>query len=216
MPLPAADNFLQRNTVSGAAPGGEENVRLRIADEIDVHDLAGIGYGRPSRSFNQLGDPGLGGDDRFAPFFAEDARMREAGGLLADAADFRLHAVNERGGAVGNAQDAGDHGDVLVYVGHLSRREQEDGNTGFQDFGDRLHLVGDRGDDQVWSDHFDLFGLCRPGVVEDEAIACFGAEVEAVLRAGDDAIQQPESGQGRSGARLEGRDALGEMTHGRS
>jgi len=87
-------------------------------------------------------------DEGVAPFFAVDYGDPGAA-FAAFARDFDggLHLVNE-GLRFGLRVDcSSDEADVFVDVGEGVRRESENGEAGFQDFGEGLHAIGDAGDD---------------------------------------------------------------------
>ena len=84
-------------------------------------------------------------------------------------------------------------------------REGEDGQAGLEDGGERLHAIGDAGDDEVRVGGEDLFGVRGPAVVEDGEIAGgeFGEGFEAVFGDGAEGVEAIEGGEGEGDGGLE-------------
>lgn len=72
VPVALAYDSFQRDTVSGSAPGKEEDVGVGLSDCFGGGVSAGFAEVLPSCGFNQLSDPMLRVDERFAPLFAVD------------------------------------------------------------------------------------------------------------------------------------------------
>ena len=66
--------FLQGDAISGATPGGDDDVGLRIRYVFGGGSLAGLAEESAAGRFDQFSYPGLRRDERLAPLFAEDER----------------------------------------------------------------------------------------------------------------------------------------------
>ena len=120
--VPAAllDDAGEGDSIAGSAPGEEENVGVGCGD--------GLGCGVCSRSADEgatgggdeLGDPGLGMDDGFAPLFAVDGGVGEVGGLSAGVVEGRGEGLDEGFalgacvGKLGEDADVGEDGSEVV------------------------------------------------------------------------------------------------------
>ena len=73
LPLPVSDDFFEGYAIARSAPGGDHDVRIETGDFFVGNLMPGSACEPASRSFDQLRDPGLRGDQRLAPFFAENS-----------------------------------------------------------------------------------------------------------------------------------------------
>ena len=80
--LPAAllDHASQGDTISGAAPGEDEDIRVSGGNGFRRRGFAGVADEFAASSFDKFLDPGLRMDQRLAPLFAINAGM-VGGGL---------------------------------------------------------------------------------------------------------------------------------------
>ena len=111
---------------------------------------------------------------------------------VADRLDRILHGRDHALPALPYPHYARDCGDVGVDVGEPSRRQPKKSHARLQDGSHRLQLVGDRRQHEVGTGRENLLRLGGPGVGDDQARAIrnFGTDVGAILRAGDQAIEQ--------------------------
>src|ERR1035438_7737314 len=72
LPVALGDDFGERHTVSGTAPGEEQDVGVGGGDFFGSSVRAGRAEEAGAGSFDQFGDPVLGVDERLAPLFAVD------------------------------------------------------------------------------------------------------------------------------------------------
>src|SRR5205085_5457036 len=92
-PVAAAGDLLQRNAVASSAPGGNDDIGIGRSDLLERNLRTGSSNEFTSSSFDQLFDPELRGNQRLAPFFAEDSRPRHICRSLADRFDLFLHGA---------------------------------------------------------------------------------------------------------------------------
>lgn len=207
------DDFFEWNAVAGAAPGGDDDVGGFGENRFGGSRFAGRSDELAACGVDQLGDPGLGCDQRLTPFFAENARAGFGGGRLADEIDFTLHIGDDAFASFGGGHDSGDGGDVGVDVGEGAGGEAEETGSGFQNLGDGFFLVRNGGEDEVGAGGDDLGGVGGPGVGDDGDIAVenFRAHVSAIFGAGYEAIEPAESGKDHGGAGLQRNNAAGSV-----
>jgi len=80
LPVALCDDAVKRDTVSGAAPCEEKDVRVKGGDGLWRSVDAGSADETAVGGGDELSDPGLGMDERLAPFFAVDGlRWRVVG-----------------------------------------------------------------------------------------------------------------------------------------
>jgi hypothetical protein len=149
-------------------------------------------------------------DQGLAPLLAVDAGVvGQVGGGPAHLGDGVAHLGDELLALLGRAGDGGDETDVLRDVGEGVRGEGEDGAAGFEDRGQGLVAVRDRGDHEVGAEGEELIDGGGPGVVDDReaAVAQGGDGGEAIAGAGNELIETAEAVKDDGDARLQGRDA---------
>ena len=91
-PRPATNNLFQGNTIARSTPGGNQHIWICRSNGFSLDLLAGIADELPSCSGNQLRDPGLRCDQRFAPLFAEDGSALQQAKRMQDYCCTRLKA----------------------------------------------------------------------------------------------------------------------------
>jgi hypothetical protein len=168
VPVALRYDFFERDAVSGSAPGKEENVGVGFGYGLWSGVGAGFAEVLATGNFDQIRDPGLRVDEGLAPFFAiDDGGLGSRERLPAGHLDGGFHASDE-GFAFSICVNYGsDEANVFVDVVEVVGGQGEDGQAGFQDRGQRLHSIGDAGDDKVGFGSQDLVCICGPGVVKD-------------------------------------------------
>src|SRR5579864_304703 len=161
-PAAVTNNFLERNAVARAAPGGDKYIGI-----LGKYSFGGGLFPRTADEgsagcLHQFGDPWLRGNQGLAPFLTEYARARRAGSLLAGGRDVLLHFLDRFFATLEFAHDSRDGGNVGVDVVECLRSEAKKACSGLQDFRYRLFLVGDGSDDQVRLGDDDLISTCGP------------------------------------------------------
>src|SRR5205085_11673390 len=116
VPAPVANDPLQRDTVTGAAPGGNQDIRIVGENRFWRALDAGLAEELATCRVHQLGNPRLGGDQRLAPFFAEHFGPDKTAGLVANRFDLLLHVADHLLAAIGGTHGARDGNDVGVNV----------------------------------------------------------------------------------------------------
>jgi hypothetical protein len=80
VPVALRDDSFERDSISGSAPGEEENVRVGRGYDLRARVSARFAKISAAAGFNQFCDPGLGVDERLAPLFAvDDGRLHARG-----------------------------------------------------------------------------------------------------------------------------------------
>jgi hypothetical protein len=206
VPVSLRYNFFERDAVSGSAPCEEENVGVGAGYGLWSGVGAGFAEVLATGDFDQIGDPRLGVDEGLAPFFAvDDGGLGSRERLPAGHLDGGFHASDEGFAFSICVNYGGNEADVLVDVVEVVRGQCEDGQAGFQDRGQRLHTIGDAGDNEVGFGSQDLVCICGPGVVKDLQVA--GSErwlgFDAVFGAGAEVIKLAERSKGKRDGRLQ-------------
>ncbi len=148
LPIALSDDAFEGDAIPCSTPSEEEYVRTGFGYRFRSGVGAGFAQVFASGGLYEFGDPGLGVDEGFAPLFAvDDGGLGAALTALARGFDGGLHLVNEGLGFRLRVDQGGDEADVFVDVGEGVRRESENGQARFQDFGEGLHAVGDAGYD---------------------------------------------------------------------
>src|SRR3954451_2926431 len=164
LPTAVAENLVQRDAVSSAAPGGDEHIRVGLQHTVGAGLGAGLSDEDSTCGIDEFGDPGLRSDQRLAPFFTEDARPRSAGCALTNCFYGSLHLCDDFLSAIGHSHDSGDGGYVSVDVVQVFRRETQKAGAGFHDFRNGFFLIGNGGYDKVGTCGENLVGMGSPGV----------------------------------------------------
>ena len=150
MPVALRYDSFQWDTIACSAPCEEKDVRIGVGYGFGSGMGAGLAEESTAGNVYQFGDPLLGVDEGFAPLFAvDDGCLGSSQRALANHLDGRFHASNEGFAFAVGVDHGGDETDVFVYVVEIVGSEGEDGQTGFQDRGKRLHAVRDTGDDEI-------------------------------------------------------------------
>src|SRR3981081_1236157 len=110
--------------------------------------------------------------------------------LIMDCLYVTLHLADDLLAAFTGPHRSGDCGDVGIDVGQRFGSEAEKAGARLQNFADRLFLVGNGRDDEVWFGGEYLFGVRGPGIRDDRSrrTGDFGDYVRAIFGAGDDAL----------------------------
>jgi hypothetical protein len=211
-PATIADDFLQGNPVAGAAPRGNDHIRILEENSLSGCLFPRRAYELSARSGDQLGYPRLRGDQGLAPFFAEHTRTPDAIRSAADGIDFLLHFVNYFFSPIACAHHSRNGGNICVDIGQCLRCQAKKACAGLQDFRDRLLLVRYCSDHQVWPASDNLIRVGGPGVGDDGyPWADLRTNIHAVFRARDNSIQFADGRENHGGARLQGDDSSGSV-----
>ena len=147
LPIALNDDAFEGDAIPCPTPGEEKYVGTSFG--YGFRGGVGAGFAKifASGGLYEFGDPRLGVDERFAPLFAvDDGGTGAALAAFARGLDGGLH-LGDQGFCFGlRVDNGGDEADVFVDVGEGVRRESENGQAGFQNFGEGLHAVGDAGD----------------------------------------------------------------------
>src|SRR5215813_10945486 len=126
LPASRMNDLLKRHPVAGAAPGGNQYLRLQRFNRSKRGLYTWVSDEVSTRRFDQLRDPRLRCDQRLSPLFAEYARFPQIFGSVANARDFLLHSLNHSCPLLACIHDPGDSGDIAVdVVQRLGRQAQE-------------------------------------------------------------------------------------------
>jgi len=148
VPVALGDDFFEWNAVSGSAPGEYEDIGIHCSYGFGGGVRTGLAQESTSRGLYQFGDPMLGVDKRLAPFFAvDDWGVGSCERLLAGHLDGGCQACDEGLAFAVGVDYRCDEANVFADVVEIVGSEGEDGQTGFQDRGERLHAIRNAGYD---------------------------------------------------------------------
>ncbi len=116
LPVTLLDDAFEGDTITGAAPCGEDEVGIGGGDGLRRSGGTGEPKELAASGLDEFADPVLGVNERLTPFFTIDARAGQRGGADADGFDGGLHLRDEGIGPLGGVGDGGDEADVVVDV----------------------------------------------------------------------------------------------------
>ena len=207
LPVALLDHAFEGNAIPCSAPTEEEYVRIFGSDVFGCGVGTGCTEVATAGCFDEFGDPGLGVDERLAPFFAvHDRGLGTAFAAATRGFDGGLHLSDEGFGFGLCVDDGGDKANVFVDVGQGVGGEGEDREPGLEDCGEGFDAVRDAGNNEVGMGGEDFAGVGSPAVVQDVGI--LGGQLwesfDAVASAGAEMIEPLERSQGDGDGGLEG------------
>lgn len=212
VPGSIANNFGKWNPAAGAAPGGDDDFWIALQNGVRGDLSTGLADKFSSGRLDQFRDPGLRSDQRLAPFLAEDAFCWQVGSLALNVFDRMLHIDDDLSRTCAGMNDACEERNISIDITKGFGSEPEKAYAGFQDFDHGGFLIRHGGDDEVGLGRPDLVGVGAPGVVDDDAPrGSLRADVDAIARAGDHAIELADRLQDHRRAGLQAYDATGCM-----